>query len=63
MLTAHFTHMEKPRGASDNQVSPPLAQDFNTIAELEKFLARNRAYIVKLSFIGSLDFNQDLEVN
>ena len=63
MITANFTLTEKPRGAGDNQVSPPLAQDFDTIGQLEDFLAYNRAYIVKISFTGSLDFNKDLEAN
>ena len=63
MITAKFTLTEKPRGAGDNKVSPKLAQDFETIGELEHFLAYNRAYIVKISFTGSLDFNQDLEEN
>jgi hypothetical protein len=63
MITAHYTLTEKPRGAGDNTLTPPLAQDFETIGELEHFLAYNRAYIVKLSFVGSLDFNQDLEAN
>ena len=52
MLTGYFTLTEKPRGAGDNQLSPPLMQDFNTVDELEKFLAYNRAYIVSLSFTG-----------
>jgi hypothetical protein len=63
MITANFTLTEKPRGSGDNQVSPPLSQDFDTIGELEFFLAYNRAYIVELNFTGSLNFNQDLEVN
>jgi hypothetical protein len=63
MITAHFTLTEKPRGAGDNQVSPKLAQDFETIGQLEDFLAYNRAYIVELKFSGSLNFNQDLEAN
>ena len=63
MITAHFTLTEKPRGSGDNQVSPKLAQDFETIGELEHFLAYNRAYIVKINFTGSLNFNQDLEGN
>ena len=52
MITGYFTLTEKPRGAGDNQLSPPLMQDFNTVDELEKFLAYNRAYIVSLSFTG-----------
>lgn len=63
MITAHYTLTEKPRGAGDNTVSPKLAQDFETIGELEHFLAYNRAYIVELNFTGSLNFNQDLEEN
>jgi hypothetical protein len=61
MITANYTLTEKPRGAGDNKVSPPLAQDFENIGELEHFLAYNRAYIVKINFTGSLNFNQDLE--
>ena len=61
MITAHYTLTEKPRGAGDNQITPPLAQDFETIGDLEHFLAYNRAYIVEINFTGSLNFNQDLE--
>lgn len=61
MITANYTLTEKPRGAGDNQASPPRAQDFENIGELEHFLAYNRAYIVELNFSGSLNFNQDLE--
>jgi hypothetical protein len=61
MITAHFTLTENPRGAGDNKVSPPLAQDFENIGDLEHFLAYNRAYIVKIKFTGSFNFNKDLE--
>lgn len=60
MITANFTLTEKPRGSGDNKVSPKLAQDFETIDELEHFLAYNRAYIVELSFKGSLNFESYL---
>lgn len=61
MVTAHYTLTEKPRGAGDNSVSPKLAQDFETIDELENFLAYNRAYIVELNFTGSFNLNSYLE--
>jgi hypothetical protein len=63
MLTAHFKLTEKPRGAGDNRLTPPLAQDFNTIGELEQFLAYNRAYIVELNFTGSVSFDYELGAN
>lgn len=63
MITGHFTLSEKPRGSDSNQLSPLLMQEFYTVSDLEKFLSYNHAYIVELNFTGSLNFNQDLEVN
>ena len=63
MITAHFTVTDKPRGAQDNSLSPRLARDFETIDELQHFLAYNRAHIVNLEFSGSFDFATDLEEN
>ena len=50
MLKAEYTLSEKPHG---EEIKGRYEEEFESIGQLEDFLACNRAYIVKLQFWGS----------
>jgi hypothetical protein len=50
MLKAEYTLSTTPAG---DKIKGQYEQEFDTISELEDFIAYNRAYFVKLQFWGS----------
>ena len=55
MITAQYVIGDKPRGSSGIEYRK-REEEFTTIDDLENFLAYNRAYIVELSFSGSIKY-------
>jgi len=55
MLTARYTIINQ----WNKEEIYSHEQDFESISDLENFLAYNRAYITKLSFTGSFEKEQD----
>ena len=49
MLNAKYTLSTSP---GNDEVAGQYEQEFETISELEHFIAYNRAYFLKLSFTG-----------
>jgi len=56
MLKAEYTLSELPHGEA---IKGQYEEEFETIGELEHFLAYNRAYITRLQFWGS--FRKEVE--
>ena len=56
MLKAEYTLSTTPAG---DEIKGEYEQEFDTISELEDFIAYNRAYFVRLQFWGS--FKKEVE--
>ena len=56
MLKAAYTLSTSPSG---DEIKGRYEQEFETISELEDFIAYNRAYFLKLQFWGSFNRNED----
>jgi len=56
MITAKYTLSTTP---ARDEIKGQYEQEFDTISELEDFIAYNRAYFVKLQFSGS--FKKEVE--
>jgi hypothetical protein len=54
-ITAHYTIGDKPRGSRGIEYRK-RTQQFASFESLEDFLSYNRAYIIELSFTGSIEY-------
>lgn len=57
MLKAEYTLSTTPSG---DEVKGIYEQEFETISELEDFIAYNRAYFLKLQFWGSFKRSEEI---
>ncbi len=57
MLKAEYTLSTTPFG---DEIKGQYEQEFETISDLEDFIAYNRAYFVRLQFWGSFKRNEEI---